>query len=62
MTEKKDMSHSSMEEQPLTAQQQQELHEQEQYFPAGVLLRFLPTASRKFERGHDVGKDLLRRR
>lgn len=32
MTEKKDMSHSSMEEQPLTAQQQQELHEQEQYF------------------------------
>ena len=32
MTEKKDMSHSSMEEQPLTAQQQQDLHEQEQYF------------------------------
>lgn len=32
MTEKKDMGHGSMEEQPLTAQQQQQLQEQEQYF------------------------------
>lgn len=32
MTEKKDLGHGPVEEQPLTAQQQQELHEQEQYF------------------------------
>ena len=32
MTEKKDLGHGLVEEQPLTAQQQQELHEQEQYF------------------------------
>ena len=32
MTEKKELSHSSMEEQPLTARQQEQLHEQEQYF------------------------------
>lgn len=32
MTEKKDLGHGPVEEQPLTAQQQQQLHEQEQYF------------------------------
>ena len=32
MTEKKDLGYGPVEEQPLTAQQQQELHEQEQYF------------------------------
>lgn len=32
MTEKKDLGHGPVEEQPLTAQQQQELYEQEQYF------------------------------
>lgn len=32
MTEKKDLGHGPVEEQPLTAQQQQELREQEQYF------------------------------
>ena len=32
MTEKKDLGHGPVEEQPLTTQQQQELHEQEQYF------------------------------
>lgn len=32
MTEKKDLGHGPVEEQPLTAQQQQELQEQEQYF------------------------------
>jgi len=32
LTEKKDLGHGPVEEQPLTAQQQQELHEQEQYF------------------------------
>lgn len=32
MTEKKDLGHGPVEEQPLTAQRQQELHEQEQYF------------------------------
>ena len=32
MTEKKDLGHGPVEEEPLTAQQQQELHEQEQYF------------------------------
>lgn len=32
MTEKKDLGYGPVEEEPLTAQQQQELHEQEQYF------------------------------
>lgn len=32
MTEKKDLGHGPVEEQPLTAQQQQQLQEQEQYF------------------------------
>lgn len=32
MTEKKDLGYGPVEEQPFTAQQQQELHEQEQYF------------------------------
>ena len=32
MTEKKDLGHGPVEEEPLSAQQQQELHEQEQYF------------------------------
>ena len=42
MTEKKDLGHGLVEEQPLTAQQQQELHEQEQYFRQAFCSVFCP--------------------